>query len=102
EVGSHDDDGVAEVDRAPLAIGEASVVEDLQEQVERIRVRLLDLVEEDDRIRTPTDLLGQLTGLVVADIDGRGTDETRDRVTVSDFGHSEPDDGRFVAEQAQR
>src|SRR5699024_9462316 len=46
EVGSHDDDGVAEVDRAPLAIGEASVVEDLQEQVERIRVRLLDLVEE--------------------------------------------------------
>ena len=41
---------VAEVDRATLAIGEASVVEQLQQGVEHVAVRLLDLVEQHDRV----------------------------------------------------
>ena len=44
------DDGVLEVHRAPLAVREASVVEHLQEDVPDVGVRLLDLVEENDRI----------------------------------------------------
>ena len=38
-------DGVLEVDRAALAVGQPAVVEHLQQHVEDVRVRLLDLVE---------------------------------------------------------
>ncbi len=46
EVRSHDDDRVAEIDRAALAVGEPTVVQHLQQHVEDIRVRLLDLIEK--------------------------------------------------------
>jgi hypothetical protein len=38
-------------DRAALRVGEAPVVEDLQQRVEDVGVGLLDLVEQDDRVR---------------------------------------------------
>src|SRR5215212_4413194 len=37
-VGGHDDDRVLEVHRAPLRVGQAAVVEDLQEDIEDVRV----------------------------------------------------------------
>jgi hypothetical protein len=62
-----------------VAVGEAAVVEDLEEDVEDLGVRLLDLVEEDDGVRAPADCLGQLAALLVADVAGRGADEARAR-----------------------
>ena len=50
DVARHDDDGVAEVDLAPLAVGEAALLEDLEQDVEEVGVGLLDLVEEHDEI----------------------------------------------------
>ena len=47
EVRRHHDDRVLEVDRAALAVGHPAVVEHLQQHVEHVRVRLLDLVEQD-------------------------------------------------------
>src|SRR3712207_7747006 len=47
DVRGHDHDRVAEVHRAPLGVGEASVLEDLEQDVEDVRVRLLDLVEQE-------------------------------------------------------
>ena len=40
-----------EVDRAALGVGQPAVVEQLQQDVEHLGVRLLDLVEQDDRSR---------------------------------------------------
>ncbi len=51
DVRRHDDDRVLEVHGAPLTVGEPPVVENLQEHVEHVRVRLLDFVEENDAIR---------------------------------------------------
>ena len=48
EVGGHDDDRVLEVDHATLTVGQATLFEDLQERVEDVGVRLLDLVEQHD------------------------------------------------------
>ncbi len=59
EIARHDDDGVAEVHGAAVAIGEAAVVQDLQEGVEDVRVGLLDLVEEDDAVGTAADRFGE-------------------------------------------
>jgi cobalamin biosynthesis protein CobT len=46
EVRGQDDQRVAEVDRAALPVGQAAVVEHLQQHVEHVGVRLLDLVEQ--------------------------------------------------------
>ena len=50
DVRGHDDDGVGEVGEAAAAVGEAAVVEHLEEQVEDVGVRLLDLVEEEHAV----------------------------------------------------
>ena len=43
----------------PVAVGQAAVVQDLQQDVEHVRVRLLDLVEEDDAVRPAAHGLGE-------------------------------------------
>ena len=60
EVGSHDQHRVAEVDRAALAIGQAAVVEDLEQRTKDIRVGLLDLVEEHDAVGPSSDGFRQM------------------------------------------
>ena len=51
DVGSHDDHRIAEIHRPALAIGDAAVIENLQQHVEHIRVRLFNLVEKNHAIR---------------------------------------------------
>ena len=53
-VGRHDDHGIAEVDRLALAISQATLLQHLQQNVEDVGVRLLDLVEQHDRVRVTT------------------------------------------------
>ena len=57
EVARHDNDRVSEVDDAALAVGQTTVVEDLQEQLHKLARRLLDLVDEDDRVGLPANVL---------------------------------------------
>ena len=51
EVRRHHDHGVLEIDGAPLAVGHAAIVEHLQQNIENIRMRLFDFVEQDHRVR---------------------------------------------------
>ena len=46
-IGGHDEDGVAEIDGLAVVVGELAVVHHLEEDVEQVRVRLLDLVEQE-------------------------------------------------------
>ena len=68
EVRGHDDDGIAKIDRAALAVGQPAVIEHLQQHVEHVLVRLLDLIEQHHRIGPAPDRLGQVAALFVADI----------------------------------
>ena len=102
EVARHDDHGVREVDRAALAIRHAAVVEHLQEAVEHLRVRLLDLVEQDDRVRTTPDGLRELTAFVVADVSGRRADQASHRVALLVLRHVDADERTLVVEQEPR
>ena len=99
EVAGHDDDRVAEVHGAALAIGEAAIVEHLQEHVEDVGVGLLDLVEEHDGVRPPADRLGELAALVVADVARRRADQPRDRVLLHVLAHVDADHRPLVVEQ---
>ena len=98
DVRGHDHDRVAEVDRPALAVGQPSVVEQLQEDVEDVGVGLLDLVEQDHAVRPAPHRLGQLPALVVADVAGRRADEARDGVLLHVLRHVEPHDRALVVE----
>src|SRR6266536_5412736 len=77
DVRGHDDDRVTEVDRAAVAIGQATIVEHLKQRAPNRGMGLLDLVEEDHLIWPATDRLGELTALVVPDVAGRRPEQPR-------------------------
>ena len=99
EVGRQDQDGVAEVDRAALPVGEPAFVEHLQQHVEHVRVGLFDLVEQHHRVGPPAHRLGQLTALVVADVAGRRTHQASHRVLLAVLAHVDADHRALVVEQ---
>src|SRR5829696_344472 len=98
-VRGHDNYRVLEVDRPALGVSEAPVVEHLQERVENVRVGLLDLVEENDRVGTTPHLLRELSSLFVADVAWRRADEAAHRVALLELGHVYPDHGVLLAEE---
>ena len=99
EIRRHDDDGVLEVDRAALAVGQPTVVQQLQQDVEHFGMRLFDLVEQHDRVGPAPHRFGELTGLVVADVARRRTDQARHGVLLLVLGHVDADHRLLVVEQ---
>jgi small-conductance mechanosensitive channel len=87
----HDDDDVAEVGLAPVVVGQRAVVHDLQQHVEDVRVRLLDLVEQQHRVRLLRDRLGQQAALVEADVARRRADQAAHRMALHVLAHVEAD-----------
>ena len=67
--------------------------------VEDVRVRLLDLVEEDDRVRPAAHRLGELPALLEADVARRRADQPRHGVLLLVLGHVDADHGVLVVEQ---
>ena len=82
----------------PLRVGQQSVLEYLEQDIENIGMRFFNLVEQNYRIGLAANLLGQLSALVVADIAGRRTDKLRGRVLLHVFGHIDAYHRVLVAE----
>ena len=99
DVTGHDDNRVSEIDRAPLAIGESAVVEHLQEDVEHVRVSLLNLVEQDHAVWLATDGLAELAAFLVANVARWGADQTRHGVFLHVLAHIDAHHRGFVIEQ---
>ena len=76
-----------------------ALVENLQKDVHDIRVRLLDLVEQQHAVRLAADLLGDLAGLIVADVAGRRTDDARNAVLFHEFAHVQANQRLRLIEQ---
>ncbi len=100
-VGGHDDDRVLKVHVAALGVGNVAVVQDLQQDVEHIRMGLLDLVEEDDAVGLAAHLLGELAGLVVAHVARGRADDAGDGELLHELGHIQPDQGLGGVEHIQ-
>jgi hypothetical protein len=90
---------VPEVDGAALAVRQTSVVEQLQEDLEDVGMRLLDLVEQQHRVGTPAHGLGELAGILVADVARGRADQARHGVALLKLAHVEADHRVLVAEQ---
>ena len=70
-------------------VGELAVIHHLQEDVEEVGMRLLDLVQQEHAIGILVDAVGQETALVEADIARRRADEPRYRMALHIFRHVE-------------
>ncbi len=99
QVRGHDEHGVGEVDRPALAVGEPTVLQHLQQDVEDVGVGLLDLVEQHHRVRPAAYRLGELAALLVADVAGRRADQAGDRVLLRVLAHVDADHGPAVVEE---
>ena len=98
DIGGHNDDGVSEIDFAGKAIGDLTVLENLQEYVPDIRMGFFDFIEKDDAVGAAADFFGELAALFVADVTWRRADEAGDVELLHVLGHIELDEGIFLAE----
>ena len=87
DIGRHDDHRIFEIHRSPLPVGDAAIIEYLQQNVKNIRVRFLDFIEQHHGIWPAPDRLGKLTAFFVSDVTRRRTDQTRNRVLLHVFAH---------------
>ena len=86
----------------PEAVGQLAVFKNLQQDVEDIRMRLLDFVEQHDGIRCALDAFGKLATFFVANVSRRRADQLRDRVLLHELGHIEADERFLAAEHELR
>src|SRR5579883_291583 len=57
DIGGHDYDGVLEIHRAALPIGEAAIVQNLQQNIEHVGMGFFDFVEKHHTVWTTSDRL---------------------------------------------
>src|ERR1035437_667733 len=99
QVGSHDDNGIPEINGVTKAVGKLAVFENLQQYIEDVGMRLFDFIQEDDGVGSATNALGQLATFFIADIAWRGANQFRNGVLLHEFGHVEAHQGFFRAEK---
>ena len=86
-VARQDDDCILEAHVRTIGSGDKAIVEDLQEYIVNVRVRLLQLVKEYDRVGLASHLLRELSALIVADVARGCAHETRDVERLHIFTH---------------
>src|SRR5690606_32135394 len=101
DVTRHDDDRVAEVDPAAKSVSQDTIIEHLQQDVEHIRVRLFNLVQEHDGVRFTSHLFSELSTFFISDIARRGTDESRHGELLHVLTHVDADERIFLVEQVR-
>ena len=99
DIGGHDDHGVFEIDRPAFAVGEPSVVQDLEQDVEDIRMGFFDLVKQQDGIGPAADSLGQISAFFISDISRRSADQARHRMLFHVLRHVDAHHGVFIIEE---
>ncbi len=99
DVRGHDHHGIPEIHHPPLAVGQAAVIQHLQQDIEHIRMGLLDLVEQQHAVRPPPHRFGELPTFVIAHVPWRRADHPGDRVLLHVLGHVEAHHGPLIVEQ---
>ena len=90
-IGGHDDDGILKVHLPPVGIRDLAVIQNLQQDVQHIRMGLFDLVEQHHGVGLAPDLLRQLPRLVIAHIARRRAHQPGDGVLLHKLRHIQPD-----------
>ncbi len=99
DIAGHNDNGILEIDGSAFSIGQSTVIEDLQQYVEDVQMRLFNLVQQDYRIGLSSNRFGQSAALFVADIAGRCADKPGNGVLLHKFAHINADHSVRVVEK---
>ena len=99
DVRRHHDNRVREIDGAPLAVGQPTVVEHLQQHVEDVAMRLFHFVEQDDGVRATANRLGQPASFLVTDVSRRRSDQPADGVLLHELAHVDANHRLITVEQ---
>ena len=100
EVRGQDDDSVLEVHRPALTVGDAAIVQNLQQDVEDIGVSFFHLIEQHDAVGFAADGLGQLAALFITDVSRRRADQAADAELLHILGHVDTHHVPLVVEQS--
>src|SRR5262249_50543715 len=103
EVGSHDHDGVGQIHLLATAISNPTFVKRLEKEVQQVRGRLLDFVQQQNRVRIVSQPLGENAAALAANDAARHPNEllNRDR-SVLILGHVDAYHLLFVPEHKLR
>ena len=91
DVARHHHHGVFEVHRAALAVGQAAVIQYLQQDIEHVRMRFFHFIQQNHAVRFAAHLLGQIAALFVAHIARRRANQPRNAVFFHVFRHIHAD-----------
>ena len=98
-IAGHNDNRIAEVHGATLAICKAPILHNLQQQIKDIGMGLFDFVQQYHAIGLATDGVRQLPALIVAHIARRGADEAGRGVLFHILAHIKAQHGSFVTKK---
>ena len=102
QVGGHHDHRVAEIHGAALAVGQATIFQHLQQDVEHVRVGLLHFIQQQQRVGAAAHRLGQVAAFLVADVAGGRTDHPCHGVLLHELRHVHPHHGLLAVKQELR
>ncbi|MNL40282.1 hypothetical protein D3C87_1626210 [compost metagenome] len=97
QIRGQQDQCIAKVDFPAFAIVDHAFVEYLIEQVEDVRIGLLDFIQQHDRIRLLAYGFSEHAALAIADITGGRPDQARDRVLFLKLRHVDRGDKALAA-----
>ncbi len=86
-IAGHDDDAVLKVNRATMTIGEPTVIHNLKQGIEDLRMRFFNLIQQDNAIGSASDCLSELPTFLKTDVSRRCADEPGDGVLLLVLGH---------------
>ena len=101
-VGCDNNNRVFETNAAALRIGQTAIIKDLQQEIIDFGMRLLNFIKEDDAVGMATRGLGELPGLVKANISRRGTGQARNIMALHELGHIQLQHSFFIAKERFR
>ena len=78
---------MAKIRLPAVVIRQRGVIHDLKQDVEQIRMRLFDFIQQDDAIGMSANSINQQPALFESNIAGRSSDETGHRVFFHVFAH---------------
>ena len=90
---------VFEIDFPSEAIRQDAVIQDLEQDVEHVGMRLFDFVEQHHRIRPAAHFFGQLSAFFVADITRRSAKQPRTGELLLVLGHVDTDERVLAVEE---
>ncbi len=102
QVGGQEDNRVFEIDRPAFGVGQAAVVQNLEQNIKDLRMGLLNLVKKQDGVRPMPHRFGQSPALVITDIAGRRANHFGNGILLHILAHINPNQGLLVVKHKSR